>query len=410
MPLALQWPRPFYGWWVVFATSAILVITGATFFFGFTTLVNPLAAEFGWGRGIIGLAFSLRSELGGIVAPGVGLLVDRLGPRRIILAGVMVVGLGLLWFSRINSLATFYGATLVIALGMTACGPAVGAVAIARWFRRRRGRAMALMTAGVGVSGPLVLLLAWLIDLFGWRNAVTILASAALALGIPLALLVRDRPEELGLLVDGEAASAAPPSPAPAQGLTLREALTGPTFWLLTSALALSYLGGHAVIVHQMPALIWAGIPKPLAALTVTLFVVTSVLGRLGFGWLADFLDKRRVIATALLFQALGILAFSQVREAWQIAPFLLLFSLGFGGLAPLRPAIIAEYFGLRSLGAILGISFTIVSLGMVAGPALAGWMFDLTQSYHLAFFTLSLAALTAVPLALSLPPAKASP
>ena len=224
----------FFGWWVVFASAAITFLTGGTFFYGFGALFNPISDEFGWSRASISFAFSLRSEVGGLAAPRVGFLMDRVGSRRLMVSGAALVALGFVLLSRIETLWGFYAAVIIIAIGMSATGGPVGMVAIAHWFRRRRGRALAMMTVGAGASGVMVLVLAALIAAVGWRDALVIMAIVQLAICLPLAMSIRNRPQEMGLLVDGvpfapRADGTAPAAPA-VEGLTAREALRTGTF------------------------------------------------------------------------------------------------------------------------------------------------------------------------------------
>ena len=160
----------FFGWWVVFVSAALIFLTGGTFFYGFSVLFNPIVNEFGWSRAAVSFAFSLRSEVGGIAAPVVGFLVDRVGPRRLMVFGVVAVAVGFILLSRVETLWGFYGSVVVIAIGMSASVGPVGMVAVAHWFRRRRGRALAVMAMGAGSSGIMVVILAGLVSAFGWRR------------------------------------------------------------------------------------------------------------------------------------------------------------------------------------------------------------------------------------------------
>jgi sugar phosphate permease len=331
-------PHVFYGWWVVFGSGAIVFIAAGTFFYGFSAIFDPLVDEFGWSHASVSLGFSMRTEVGGIFAPLVGYMVDRVGPRKLLTAGVMAVGLGFMWMSRIDSLWGFYGAIVVIALGMGSCGGLVGQVAIANWFERKRGRALAILAVGPGASGVMVMILAWLISLFGWRDALAIMAVVIWATGIPLAVLVRRRPEDYGLAPDGEPAPAVarsrsrwdgrPPDPAVPEGLTLREALRTRAFWFLALAFAATWFGTTAIVVHEIPALTKAGFSREFAALIVTLTVVLSLGGRLGFGWLADVRDKRLVLAPSC-FRRWVTEVFAFVTAWWQLVVFLVLYPAG---------------------------------------------------------------------------------
>ncbi len=352
--------------------------------------------------------------MGGLAAPVVGFLVDRMGARRLMAVGVALAALGFFLLSRVETLWGYYGAVVVIALGMSAAGGPVGMVAIAHWFRRRRGRALAVMTMGAGASGVMVVVLSGLISAFGWRNALAIIAVTQIVVCLPLALSMRNRPEELGLQADGEGglpngatapAGAAPPSAEAGEGMTAREALRSASFWRLSLAVALANVGTTAIIVHQIPFFTSSvGLSEGVAAASVTAMTLMSLIGRFGFGYVADTVDKRLVMAAAFTVSGLAILLFATIYEGWQIALVLPLFALGFGGAIPVRPAFQAEYFGLRAFGAIQGMVFTVATLGGLAGPVFAGWLYDMTDSYRLAFVLLSAGGLVAAPLVLTVP------
>lgn len=416
--------RVFYGWWVVSASAAIIFLTGGTFYYGFSALVKPLQSEFGWTRALISGAFSLRTEVGGLASPVVGYLVDRMGSRRLLLAGSVLVGAGFVFLSRVESVWAFYTAVMVIAVGMSATGGSVALTAAAHWFVRQRGRAMAVLTAGAGSSGVMVVVLATLISAFGWREALLIMGIAQWAVCIPLALVVRHRPQEMGLLPDGEppplrsaaaqtggrlpgrAAALAEadgvadgPSHLQDSGLTIGQALRSRAFWLLALAMSLAGFGSTAIIVHQVVYVTEAaGLSDEEAAAVAMMMPMISLAGRLGFGWLADYREKRQVLAASYTLLGLGILLLAAAREPWQLLFFLAVFSPGWGGSIAVRPAFQAEYFGLRAFGALQGLMFTVSTLGSVAGPIFAGWLHDSTDTYRHAFVILALATLSAAP------------
>ncbi len=401
----------FYGWWVVTATAIIVFLTGGTFFYGFSALFNPVEEEFGWSRASVAFAFSLRSEVGGLAAPVMGLMVDRVGSRRLMMSGVVIVAIGFVLMSQTSSLVTFYGSVIVIAIGMSATAGPVGMVAIAHWFHRRRGRALSFMTAGAGTSGVMVLVLELLISSFGWRDALIIMAVTQLVVCFPLAMTVRNRPDEIGLQPDGDPAPTREESletvgarPFQAEGLTLGQAMRTRAFWQLSFAVMLTNIGMITVIVHQIPFFTKSiGLSEGLAAGSVTAMTLISLTGRFGMGQLADVIDKRFVLATSFGLCALALLLFATIYEPWQIIYALPVFAIGWGGIIPVRPAFQADYFGMKAFGAIQGIVFTVATLGGFIGPVFAGWMYDQTDSYRLAFVILSAGALLAVPLTLTM-------
>jgi sugar phosphate permease len=403
----------FYGWWIVFACAFIVFLSAGTFFYGFGLLVRPLTEEFGWSRASIAGAFSLRSEVAGVAAPAVGFLLDRIGVRRITIAGVLLASIGFVALSQVHSLLMFYAATIVIAIGMSGCGGATSAAAISHWFRRNRGKALGLMTLGGGAGGMSVVAFGWLVTEFGWRDALVILAVAQMLLCFPIALTIRNRPEDLGLKTDGIDEDPAPvssqtgTSPAIADSgpaFTTKQALKSAMFWKVALVFGLSNYATTGLIVHQVPFLQeQAGFSDGAAALSVTVMTGLSIPGRLGFGAAADRFAKVWVIVMALGCIAVGLVLLATVRETWQIAYALPFFSLGFGGVVPLRSVIQAEYFGLKAFGAIQGMILTVTTLFAVAGPVLAGAMYDGSGSYRLAFVFLAMGPLLAIPLVLSL-------
>ena len=405
-------PRFFYGWWIVFASAAIVFMSAGTFFYGFGLLVGPLTQEFGWSRAAVSAAFSLRTEVGGVAAPFVGFIVDRVGPRVLVLLGVWIVGAGFVLLSLTQSLWTFYGAVIIIAIGGSATGGPVSTVTIAHWFERRRSRAFGLLTFGGGLSGVTAIVLAWLISEFGWREALVVIGVTQLVICTPLALSIRNRPADMGLSVDGtpptlsEAGEERLEHPPASLGLTSREAIKSSVFWRVALVFALSNFATTAIIVHQVPFLTESvGASEAFAAATVTAMTFMSLVGRLAFGSIADFLPKRFVVAAALLAISASLALFATVHETWQLIYVLPLFALGFGGIIPVRSSLQAEYFGLRAFGAIQGMSLTVATIGAFAGPVLAGWLYDLTDSYRLAFVLLAIGPLLAVPLILSAQP-----
>jgi sugar phosphate permease len=292
---------------------------------------------------------------------------------------------------------------------MSATGGAMPSVVVSRWFRRRRGRALGLMTLGGGSAGIMSIVFAFLIAEVGWRDALLIAGVTQLIIATPLALSIRNTPEEMGLPVDGydqpkeEAPRVQRAFATDTEGLTSREALRSGVFWRFAIALALGNFATTAMIVHQVPFLTEsAGMSGPAAAASVTVMTALSLVGRLGLGSAADFLPKQWVMALALTFVAVSLALFSTVHHAWQLAYVLPFFGLGFGGMIPVRSTLQADYFGLKAFGAIQGLVLTISTFGGFVGPVLAGWLYDVSDSYRLAFLLLAAGPLAAVPLMLS--------
>jgi sugar phosphate permease len=404
----------FYGWWVVFASATIVFFTGGTFFYGFGSLIDPLESEFGWSRAAISAAFSLRTEVGGVAAPAVGYLTDRIGARRMITGGVLIVALGFVMLSRVESLAVFYLAIVVIAIGISSSSTATGSVAIAHWFSRRRGLALGMLTIGGGLSGATVLILTGLIDWLGWRNALLACGIAQIAISLPLALSIRNRPEDMGLRADGvqqDDIAAGQRTSAVSEmtsGLTSRQALKSPAFWQLAIALGVGSFATTSMFVHIVPFLTGSVHMSPgSAAVAATIMTTLTLVGRLGFGHLSDIYPKKQITSVGYALIAISFVFLATVHEPWQLLYAMPVFAIGFGGVIPARASIQVEYFGLKAFGSIQGLMLTVSTLGGVAGPILAGWLYDTSHSYRLAFVLLGAVCAIAVPLMLTARPPK---
>jgi sugar phosphate permease len=375
--------KVFYGWWVVFACFFIAFYRSGTIIYGFTAFFEPIAEETGWSYTQISIAASLRGLEAGILAPVAGFLVDRFGPRRLIFFGTLTVGLGLVLLSQTNSLTMFYGAFVLLALGLSACSATVLMTAVANWFRKNTGKALGIMACGYGAGGILVPLIVQLIDLYQWRTTLIILGLGMWLLGIPLSFVIRHRLEKYGYLPDGETSVEQVSTPeSQDKGVGFKKALRNRNFWHLTIAEMMRLMIFMTVITHVMPYLSSLDISRSRAAFVATSIPLLSIIGRLGFGWLSDNFDKRYVMAGAYSLAGAGILAFSYVQTTWLIFPFLIFFSLSFGAVV-LRGVIVREYFGMAFFGKLLGIIGGIAAVGGVLGPFLAGWTYDTLGSYH---------------------------
>jgi len=376
----------FYGWWIVLASSLINLYVGGIVFFGFTAFFQPIREEFGWSYTQISFAASLRGLENSIFSPLAGFLVDRLGPRRLMLWGAITVGLGLILLSLTQSLAMFYASFMLIGFGAGGCTAVVTMTAVANWFRRKIGLALGVLGSGIGAGGLVVLLIVVLIDLYQWRSTLIILGLGMWALGIPLSLVVRNRPEHYGYRPDGEVSSPSVQSHEIQEKgveIGLREALKMRSFLYLNMAEVIRVMTLMAVFTHVMPYLTSVGIPRATAGLVAGSIPLIGIIGRFGLGWLGDVFDKRYVMAVAIGLISLGLLAFSYMHVRWAMVPFLLLFPIGHGGSMVVRGSILREYFGRDSFGKMIGVIMGSAAVGGIIGPILAGWVFDTVGSYQ---------------------------
>ena len=355
----------------------------------------------------------------GVMGPVAGLLVDRIGPRKLMLVGWSVIGLGFFLMSQVDSLWAFYGAFLLIATGFSFGSFVVMNTAVAHWFREKRSRALTVIYLGFGASGTLVPLIAMFITRFGWRESLVLLAAVLGVAGLLLSSVMRHKPEPYGFLPDGKTAEEgesgrnpdavvaaqrerAAAGPA-ASGYTARGALRTRAFWLLSLAFLFQHIGTSAVMVHIVPYLESVQVSTTVAATAVTGMTLCSVIGRLGFGFLGDFTNKRYLAAVALTLQTIGLFVFSLVDadRSWLIVVFLLTYAPGYGGPIPLRPALQADYFGTRAFGTVMGLMASISMVGGLFSPVVAGWVFDVMGSYRLVWQLFALITLPSVVLIL---------
>ncbi|MEK7215538.1 MAG: MFS transporter [Chloroflexota bacterium] len=395
--------RAFYGWWVLTGAAVASALGGATTSYGFSLLMVPLTAEFGWSRAALSGAISLARLESGLVGPVEGMLVDRYGARRMMLIGIPLAGLGLALlaflgpiqqWSGLDSLLLFY----LIYVGMVAVGNTFStntapSTAVANWFRRRRGLALGLYSSGHAVGAALwVPVLGYVIQVFSWREAVLMEGIAIVVLGVPAALLVRHSPEPYGQLPDGATPQAPGNSGAarlaalPAEPeFTMRQAVHSRAFWLLAVCFSLRVLVTNAVQVHLAALLQDTGMDALAAAGMVSALAASSIVGRFGMSWLGDVMDKRVVFQAGLVLMVIGVVIVAFAQETWQVLLFLVCYSPAYGGLASLQALLRAEYFGRRAFASIGGAMNAITMAGTIIGPLVAGYLYDVSGSYRTA-------------------------
>jgi len=405
----LNWKRPqvFYGWWLVGACFFVAVPTGIIFY-GFTAIFEPIASEFGWSYAQVSLAASIRGMEAGLLAPLVGVLVDRWGPRKLVFGGAFIISVGLILLSQVNSLGMFYGVFILIAIGTSTCSSTVLMTAIANWFRTKVGIATGIVMCGYGFSGLTIPVIVKLVDMYEWRMAIVIIALGVLAIVLPLSLLIRHKPEQYGYLPDGKEDNTAtldeslPPIQTDRVDIGTKQALKSRVFWHISLPLMVQSTLLSAVVTHVMPYLSSIGITRSIAGLIASAIPLISISGRLGFGWAGDKFEKRRITTVAFTMVSLGMLCFGCVSTGgtWLLVPFIIIFGIGYGGMNTLRVTLVREYFGRSSFGTIHGISMGIMMLGNLAGPPLAGWVFDTWADYQpiwIGFTCLAIVALIIV-------------
>ena len=387
-----------------------------TFFYGFSAFFNPIVNEFGWTRAATAGALSLQRTEAAILGPFVGFLVDKHGARGVMVIGTIITSAGFFLLARINSLPTFYGAILLIALGLGLASMVTTTPVVGNWFRKYRSRAMTIAFAGGGMGGIMTPLVVWGVATFGWRAILDFIGVGWLVLGIPISFLMRHTPERYGYLPDG----AEPVQPRQNKdisdhtdtsetheelSMTVKEAFKTLAFWQLVIGMGVAGLIMSTIIVFSIPSLESFGISTTTAGLTVLFLSVLNLAGRFFLGFIADKMDKRYILALTYALMSVGTLVFAFIGEIWHIVVFLLLYAPGHGGTVPVRFALLADYFGRKSFGALVGITMTLTAIFGIVGPIFTGWVFDTTGSYRLAFVVIALISAPAAPLTLMVKP-----
>ena len=379
-------------------------------YFSFSVFLPPLVEEFRWSRALTAGALSMSTAVQGALAPVAGLLVDRFGPRRVILGGVGCLSAAAMLTATVRGPGELYLYTGVLgAVGLAGLGPVPMGVLLSRWFSERRGRAVGIafsgMGAGVFVTGPLA---QWLIGSFGWRAATAILGVGALAILLPLVWLwahdPRPRRNERAPAepdetppggrggVRGEWGSEAPrplPAPRAESHPTLSGAIGMRAFWALWLAYLFTPLAVFPVTTHQVAFAIDRGFQPLLAASVFGVMGLMSSIGRISFGFAVDRLGG--ALAATLSYGctaggALALLALEgDARVGWLVA-YALVFGLGFGARGPIITAMASQIFPGRRFGVIYGILSVGNGIGGGVAPWFGGFVHDVTGSYRIAF------------------------
>jgi MFS transporter, OFA family, oxalate/formate antiporter len=381
--IATSHPGIFHGWFVVAGAFAVTFV-GFGCAYTFSAFVESLQHDFGASRGSVSLVFSLAGFLYfglGIVS---GPLADRVGSRRLAVAGMILTGLGLAAASVARSLPEVYAAYgLGVGLGVgCAYVPAIGAVQ--RWFVRRRGFASGLAVSGIGV-GTLAMppLASLLIDMLGWRGAYLALGALAAILGGAMALLIENDPRDRGLAPDGD-----PPQsgaqPTKPEGAAVSDAVRSARFVSLYAACLICSFGVFVPFVHLVPYARDHGVEASTAVLLLGVIGVGSAAGRFFLGGLADRMGRELSLLLMFIGMALALAIWAISTTIWSLAAFAFVYGVFYGGWVAVLPAVIMDYFGGRNVSGLIGILYTSVAFGMLIGPSAAGFAFDVSHSYTL--------------------------
>lgn len=413
-------PRIFYGWWIVIVSLIADGLKQGSFNRGFTVYVDPIRTELGISTAAIGLADTLGRLMGGIQGPLMGYLTDRLGPRVMLVFGGIISGVGFLLLSFTGNYLFF----ILVFVGFLSVGFRSGynnasIAAVNNWFRRRRGLAMSIVSIGNALGGVIAPLSALLVLTVGWRTGVLISGIAIISIVVPLSLLVKRSPEEMGLLPDGDqpepAASPATTSEqqdgvashgAPPRRFagfsetdyTAKEAMHTPSYWLLVLATALRNTVHSGMSFLLAPVMIWflmgGGRDKAdslqIAALFVGAVAISTVVFNPFVGWLGDKVPRKRLCSLCMVVGGLALtVLLNRSGALWQLGIFAIM--LAFAESAnPLNWAIMGDFFGRRSFATLRGWQHLPDQLLSMWTSVWMGLIYDHTGSYYWALLPLA--------------------
>jgi MFS family permease len=387
----------YYGWRVVLAAClGVMAGFGSLFVFTFTVFVKPLSAEFGWNRESVSLGFAIAAMTVGLSSPLIGRLIDKVGPRRIILPCITVFACGMASLSLLRSgLWQFYLTCFVIGIVGNGAAHLAYARSISTWFQKRLGMALAFVMVGAGLGAMILPVIAQaVVTHSGWRAAYLALGGISLLLGLPLSwLYIRER----GPVRDETA-------PVVHSGFTWQQGMRAYSFWIIVAALFLGAISMNGAITHLSALLTDRGITPGEAALCAAILGGASVGGRVVTGWLLDRFFGGWVGFVITLITAGGMFLLARTGNlagALLAAAFI---GIGAGGEAAITPYLLARYFGLRAFSTLYGVTWTFYAAAGATGPVILGRAFDSTGSYASVLIILAVATVVAAAAYLALP------
>ena len=414
-------PKFFYGWYIVGTGFLTNIASAFALASTLSIFLKPLTAELAISRGVFSLLRSGEGIIGALIAPFIGTLVDRHGGRGLIAIGTAIVAVGYLMLGHVETFAQFALVRLsFVTVGDAMMGSMVVNIVIAQWFLRRRGRALAISSMGVGfakVCMPIVA--ASLIVWFGWRQTWMVFGLVTLVLGVvPALLFMRRSPEEMGLLPDGieqpilsddtrlkqnKAATDATTN----QDLewTRGEAMRTSTFWLLVITFGIASVGVTGLNLHVYPYVTDLGHPPVVAATVMSVIASMQLFSPLAWGLFAERVDVRIAAMLRFVIQGIGLGLAILTANLFCLYAGFFLYGIGLGGNMVLPEVLWANYFGRRSLGRVRGLGLLISQVMAAFGPPFFGFLFDITNGYGLSFAIFGCALITSAFLSLMLKP-----
>jgi len=378
--------RVYYGWWLLAGSVVAMALGSGVSMWAFGLYVEPLERQFGWTRAEVSLAFSLSLLTSGLFGPLIGRWIDARGPRSAILVGTVLTSLTYLLMATTQSLWQWYVYNAVNAIVRQLMFFFPFMALISRWFDRRRGIAISVLGSGFSLGGfAVVPVVGVVVGAVGWRGALVFTALAIAAVFLPLgAWLIRNRPSDIGVFVDG-----LPPEPLidgrsrAEHGMTLGAAMRTSQFWVISFALMLFFYGMIGWLVHQIPFYESVGISRGAATAIVSVSSGLGIVARLALGVVSDRIDRFEGAAMVLAALLAGAMAMLWLNSSMiGIAVFVTLWIAGSSGGPMMEALLLTRSFGVAHFGTILGAIAAVETVGQILSPTIAGAIYDATGGY----------------------------
>lgn len=382
--------RIFYGW-IIVVSCTLLLATAYGISFSFSVFFSSLQDEFAWSRATTSSLFSLYLLLTGVFSIIGGRFSDKYGPKTVIMVMGAVSGLSLVLTSQVNSpWQLFLTYSVLLSLGAGAMYIIVMSTG-SRWFLKKRATALGIIGAGANLGTVIIApICAWMIHTYHWRSAYLIMGIVAWVIILPTALLLKKDPSEIGANIDGNPFLKKTEGPDSTRSgeFSLRGALKTKNFWLFFLIWFSYSFCLHLVISHMVPRAEDIGMTPIRAAAVLSLMQAVAIPSRLLAGFIADKVDKRTIAVIFALIITLDMLWLVAADMTWMFYLFAVIYGLAYGGIDPPVISLVGDVFGLKKVGAIMGILMISWGLGSATGPYFGGLIFDYTGNYHFAFFS----------------------
>lgn len=382
-------PPVFYGWWIVAGGTGTQFLIALLWLQSYGAYTLLLIQDFGWSKAAVSGAFAVGQIVYALLSPAQGWLVDKVGPKALLRIGLTLFGLGLIALSQVQTLVDFYLAFCLISIGVGLGGFTTVMTAIVGWFRAHRATALSISQTGFSIGGLCLPITVLLLEILGWRVMAFCSGMVVIVVGLIVSDIFKARPTE-----SNSVASQRQPTDAIAEAernFTAMQALRTSAFWLITMGHAISLLIISALAVHLVTHLTESlSYSLAQAGLVVTLMTVGQLAGQLGGGFLGDRFSKQTICALCMLSHSAGLLLLTFADNIFMVVAFALIHGLAWGVRGPLMVALRADYFGSLAFGKIIGISTTVLVIGMAIGPLIAGYFADLYGHYRFGFALLA--------------------